>query len=730
MDSKLVAKSKSFFYAAFNVIVFFLALVGHDNNVMLAGICTALLLLYLFLEKSMAITVPDIAVLALFVYELILGIWTNGSNNCWSSICFQYIFTVYYFMLRLSLRKAETRRLFLSLCSIFASLIVLVGLESFRIFENKVFDAGFSSLYDFKYLYKPLGNLNNVWATLLLCFLTIILIGLVSGDYKRKEKWIVYLPVALVLCGLVLTFSRGVYITVSVLSVVMLTIVFCSHLGTLRKMTIVMGFCILVGGMTCLHWGDVRRTFRMTETVSQQRSLDGRIKALSLVVPAWTKAPLLGVGTGNYALAVNEYVYEDDNITFSNFAPNIFSQIVLEKGAVGLLLWGILALCLFVPVIKRRSRNESDRKIAVFCLFSLSMILLRELSFAAFFSNVAIGLSVAILMVILVNTSFFTRYYSIAVRYSSVLVLVLFTIVLFVFYHFKSARTNYQQCIQAAHDRDWDRAAGYLEKAGNRTPTYILRGYVNWNRFLDQHRIQDLETAGSNFLQAYRANDRDFQMLHNYAVTLFYLGNKVHSKRILNELAGRFTNNAQYHVSLACALYLDGDKIGAARQFAQSILLKPSILETAEWDLMSKTDSCLADMVWSEMHLRLSKVESDPLLMARYGKIYYLGGYFDSAQQYLERSVVILPNLEQPWLLLGRIAAMQGDRKREKECLKKVSLWDNPSTLESTNIKQADKRKVRDILLSKYCIKFQLWYSAPCDPLLFDIGLCRDTQSP
>ena len=46
-------------------------------------------------------------------------------------------------------------------------MISVISLVSFGLFAGLVYDAGFESLYDFKYLYRPFGSLNNVWGTLI-----------------------------------------------------------------------------------------------------------------------------------------------------------------------------------------------------------------------------------------------------------------------------------------------------------------------------------------------------------------------------------------------------------------------------------------------------------------------------------------------------------------------------------------------------------------------------------
>ena len=70
---------------------------------------------------------------------------------------------------------------------------------------------GFSSLYDFRFLYKPLGVPNNEWSSLQWLFGGIITAVYIYSENKII-KGIALLSGAIILCLALVSFSRGIYL--------------------------------------------------------------------------------------------------------------------------------------------------------------------------------------------------------------------------------------------------------------------------------------------------------------------------------------------------------------------------------------------------------------------------------------------------------------------------------------------------------------------------------------
>lgn len=135
-------------------------------------------------------------------------------------------------------------------------------------------------------------------------------------------------------------------------------------------MTII-GFCWTNG----TH--DVETVLKINGTISQQRSTNARIHSFSMIARSLENNLAFGVGNGNYTLAVNDELYENDDIAYTNFASSGILQLVTEKGIIGSIVWIILILTLIVALLKCRSVDSS-------CLVMIACSLLKETTFAVF----------------------------------------------------------------------------------------------------------------------------------------------------------------------------------------------------------------------------------------------------------------------------------------------------------------------------------------------------------
>ncbi|MBO5194665.1 MAG: O-antigen ligase family protein, partial [Bacteroidales bacterium] len=340
-------------------------------------IATAFLGICLYFRKSIRIAVMDMFVIAVLLWEIVITVFVSGAGNA-GFLSKQYFFTVYYFILRLVLTDRAVTGNFLLLTSVIVTIISFICIVSFGMFREKVFSSGFESLYDFKYLYRPFGELNNVWASIFLSLTGLIISGVFFLD--GKKRCFLLIPfVALVYCLLV-SFSRGVYIAVMLLLTILFGFVVTSKIKVLKKCLYVAGLFTVCLLLSLPNGNDVLRTIKMTETVSQQRSLDYRIDAFSYLLPAMKKSPVIGVGSGRYSMAVNEFIYENDVASITDFAPNIVSQLLLEKGIVGTLLWSLIYITCFALSLRCRSK-DCDGRLQLFIFMFLTVLLVREMTF-------------------------------------------------------------------------------------------------------------------------------------------------------------------------------------------------------------------------------------------------------------------------------------------------------------------------------------------------------------
>ena len=151
-----------------------------------------------------------------------------------------------------------------------------------------------------------------------------------------------------------------------------------SKVLSLRRKAIVLAVVALT--LTCVilpYKKDVLRTVRMTETLSQQRSLDSRLNAISIAGEIFGQYPVFGVGNGNYPLAANNIAYEDDNVSYSKFAAGLIAQLPSEKGIVGILILLGFSGAVVWMLFKDKKRDLGT----VIVMSSVIALLMRELAF-------------------------------------------------------------------------------------------------------------------------------------------------------------------------------------------------------------------------------------------------------------------------------------------------------------------------------------------------------------
>ncbi|MEI3341155.1 MAG: hypothetical protein V8R52_02345 [Coprobacter fastidiosus] len=101
----------------------------------------------------------------------------------------------------------------------------------------------------------------------------------------------------------------------------------------------------------------------MGETVSQQRSVSGRIASLYAAWTVFKEKPVIGFGSGNYSLAMDSLLFEKENVAFTNFAPNILVQLGRERYNRIFDIWVIYGLFFLVLY-----KGEKRWRVVFYCI--------------------------------------------------------------------------------------------------------------------------------------------------------------------------------------------------------------------------------------------------------------------------------------------------------------------------------------------------------------------------
>ena len=681
--------------------ILFIVSFANTGSLLLPGIYTLVLLLCLSRAQKIRLCPLDITILCLLLWETALGIFTEGRNNCIDYLTGQYIFTAYYFSLRLGLTGKYEVQKFLQILFIFTSAISIISLISFNIFQNKIYSAGFDSLYDFKHLYRPLGNLNNVWGTLLLILSGIAVIPLMSSSGQKKVPVLNILTLGLLVTCLVFSFSRGIYICTGLTVLLMLAYIIFSGCNTKSKIIRCAVILAFMSGVSLIHSGDTLRTIKFVETASQRKSLEGRINTLEYIGEAFQKNPVTGVGTGNWSLATDEYTHSDGNDSYTNFAPNVISQLIVEKGIVGTILWGLVYILEFAMIFRYRFFNK---RIQIFIFLFLIVILVREASFAAILTDTRLLAAVSILLALSMNNIAYNPGPAITVKRSVCIISTVATFCGLGTYHyiFQHDRKCYQEYCTDISREDLPSAYLDLKKARNNVVTNVLASSVSLEMYCKSNDRQYLTQAKDHIERAISLSPEDATLISFHAAVQQYLQNTGEALRELDSLISRFPGNSSYRLMMAESLYYSGEKKDAIPHFARAAISSPSILESEWWKTFTEYDRETGDAIISGIRSGISQKPEDPMLLSKYGKLLYLCGDMDTAENYLQEASMQLPSLKTPWVYLAKIAGTETDPK----IVQYLSLW---GLSKNGNIlKESDKEEDTDY--SKYDIKSNQWY--------------------
>lgn len=671
----------------------------------------------------------DILIIFLFIYEITLGICTHNVTNCIDYVMHQYIFTLYYFIFRLSLNETRTLRLFFVFITIIIACVSLICIVSFELFKSRVLAAGFESLCDFKYLYRPFGELNNLWSSISFSLLGLLLLGLFIFMKQSKLKWYVYLPILPLLYCLIGSFSRGVYIALAMTLAVIIYFITISKIKLLGR---VLSITVIVGTLICIslpNINDVKRTIRMTETESQRRSISGRITHFSYLLSTLIANPLIGNGTNNYSLAVNELCYENDNHSFTNFAPNIISQILLEKGIIGFILWLSVFFVLFGLLIYNKiKRNNSNLQIFIFIF--ITIILLKEMTFPTLLIDVRMLMIMSIFLSVYINSwqYIMTKTYSIPYVPSIIAIGLTCSAIMYYYYSLEQNRKYYISIQEDIENGRMGAAEQKLCKMGENNLASMYKAVLNWRHYKQHEDKAFLRESNKYLTYVINKNNRDVQFQNYQAIVQYYLDERATAICKLENLVSRFPYNASYHLNLANMYYQEGKWESAAFNYSEAIMLIPSILESETWHQFAQQNDYLVKYVTQFIKNTISTKPTNPILLAKYGKIWYLWGNYAYAKKFLLEAITLLPNLEMPWYYLLEIAKRERNKKDIDTYQAKVKLWKYNDTVISDYKKTEASQNNSIKRLMPYCqsshwMKCSIWYRASITPDFFDFYL-------
>lgn len=673
-----------------------------------------LLLPMLFIRQiSVSVSWIDVAVLLLFLYDLMGCLTGLNPLRTAHSLENSILCLLGYIATRcISENRKNLQVLLKGLCFLI-SIAVLLTVLSFFVFQHSVKSAGFEELHSFRFLFSPLGYSTNSWSTVLIVILGIILITCHSCFFSKALYRLLCLFFTTTVFALLLSFSRGAYVTL-IIYLVLLLVCLKFHKYKLRILVCV----LLAGGVVCyLFPQETYTTILMNTTASQQQSNKGRIQASQVALNVFSERMLCGVGNGNYTLAVDKQLNQDSTMGYTSYAPNILIQWSIEKGIIGILLYLFLAFCVGREFWKQR---KDDRTMIAGC--TLFAVFVKEMSLATISSTPVCTFLCALLLAMVQHpnstASKLCRSRNLKLRYVLSMTACVSYLIFFIFILQHSLSEKYRKESSFAYQKgNYCEAIRLIEKTKEQTPYLICRAVTYMECFEHIPDSSYLEKASGFLADARMRMPEDIYIEYLRTKLWKMKGEESKAYENLNELATAYPKNALYHKELSNLLYDRNKKEEALPQLEKAIRLYPSILNMKDIKHLEHTDSTF----YKALKEALLKNDSGttPADYARYGYILYYWGDRIKAERYLTKAVSSLPNLSTPWYLLGEIKRMQRKEVEAELCMKKFHLLTKGAFQFSSPAANMNKMKdaENDDLIQAYVLKFQDWYLSAIDIL-------------
>lgn len=340
------------------------------------------------------VNLADIFVLAVILSEILSILFSRYRSNSIRSSFPIVLAAFFWFFFRGHALSEKTRYYLdfgLSGLSAIFSIITIVGFISFK---KKFAIFAPISLVEFKQRFFPGGMPINDWVVFLLCLLPFPF----NLALTKTKKWIMVvalLAAALSLVAIGLCLSRGAYVAASVFYGMGIIGAFLKDKKANENKVVIMVVTIILGCVGLLPVRqEVMTTLSMSKTSTQVRSTHGRFQQMSDAVILWKEKPWAGVGGGNFNLAYDSAMDDEELSTVR--ATSTYSLILVEKGLVGAIAYmGLMLSILFLGLSRYRKRD-----VGPFFLAGFTALCVRGLFFTSFFYY-RIALTLVVLLALL-----------------------------------------------------------------------------------------------------------------------------------------------------------------------------------------------------------------------------------------------------------------------------------------------------------------------------------------
>lgn len=662
-------------------------------------ILPCLLLITTWQNRKFQYTPIDIILMCITIYDII-GYFLHPMSGIKGTNTSVIAFLCYWLLRHFFCMKGGIELFFKCIfCPIIIALIL--ALAAFMIFLHSVYNAGFIEIYSFRFLFTPLGYITNVWSCICIAFLGVLSMGLL---YISRWKVAFCLAIVITSVAILISFSRGAFIACGIYLLIIL-ISTCTIKSKL--ILLITSFCLL-GSIWFFFPKETNTTLAMNQTVTQKQSTEGRIKAIEKSFRICQDHLYIGTGYGSYSRTMDKLLGQDSTKTFTSYAPNIIIQLLIEKGIIGLILYGTLAITVLHRWITRRKKAKTW--LVCGCLLA---IYIKELTMSTLLMEPILYFLFYILLALLQLDETSTKHSIKTLEYEKYAMFLL-GFVSYAILEVSILRKEYnikknKQGIEAYNSSIYSKSISLFEDTPKLMPFHINRGMLAFSILNNSLSTEYLEQT--EFILA-RDAQPDVFVLYLRAKLLRQNGRTEEALALLQMLTDTYPRNSLYLYELASLLIDKGKKTESIPFLSNALWLSPRLLHSSYINNLFSKDSLFRKEVIDNVTLQLAEKEDTPNAYARYGYFAYYTDQKQRAFTSLQKAVALQPGLFTPWMLLGNLHQEEGNGKEAEACFRKYNLLSKGAFSNDNRALHKMKRNSSEgkLLFSGYAMKFKSWY--------------------
>ncbi|MFT7159747.1 MAG: tetratricopeptide (TPR) repeat protein/O-antigen ligase [Bacteroidia bacterium] len=732
----MIKQKKTLFDIFLTISFIFLFIIGFWNLsvifIPLSGLLALALIKIRELKKQVFnIKMSDIALILIVVAEFAVFISSSYQSNTFPFLLRIFVILLLYLSYQILSVNPNFNTIINASISLYGVMLGIGTLFFFLVFHFNITYEGFEDITNFRSLYHPFGSLSNDWTAILLAFLPFVLIS-VFKYLKHEYLRFVFIPGFFIICfGIILSFSRGAYLALATFLTSAFFLLFCFRIFSNKNLLIYLFSTLIIFlALTLSVSHPVKTTLQGTKTTSQVRSIEGRLSTWKTSLTMSSESPLLGIGSGNFALKYVKAKSNSEDVYFTGRVSNTMLQLFIEKGVIGLLAYALLILvvcCVFAKVMLDKQANTNDKLTAAAVVSCVLAMIVKESTFSSLLEKD--GVLVLMGMIMAMSRKQSKSIFSLNFRQKGMTITV--TLLLIVALALLGRR-NYQTKKSADHitialdsiqNKNYHEAIFHIEKSLNYVPNNahyhnikalalqrlsdkqlkISAGIVKADSYKADD-IHNLERIKNEYLTSLKLNSEDDLAHHNLGWTYFEL-NSINKALFHLEQANKIDPTITiYHISMGLVLEYSGELDKAFMFYKTAIRTSPDLLDSEFYynlcnQYPSKTKSIL-NHVEKEIRKALERTDS-PIYKARLAKVLIYTKQLKEAKRMLLDVVSILPNLNRPWLNLAYIYGDENTEEKMLSALKRATLLDPNDYLPHIKLAEYyyEKEQMHDALI-------------------------------